>query len=79
MTAESDCTGKLMGELGPGSPPKSKRDVVLKVDRVCQATAGPCSEEQFEQPLIVFQGGEEASKEDAREREKRSFVTGAAL
>ncbi len=74
---ESGFSGRTIGEFGPGSPPNKRISEVLKAESVCQATAGPGGARHVGQPPMYCQGGEEVSKEEEREREKRSFETGA--
>lgn len=68
-----------VGELGPGSPPKSRRVEELIGERVCQANAGPCGDDKSEEPLISSHGGDEVSKGVDSERHSRSLEVGAEL
>jgi hypothetical protein len=68
-----------VGEFGPGSPPKIRRVDELIGERVCQANAGPCGDDELEEPLISCHGGDEMSKEVDSERYSRSLEVGAEL
>lgn len=78
--AESEPSGRMPGDvLGPVAPPKSRRPEVLNGVRVCQATAGPWDAEQFEQPPMYWNEGEDGLKDEVRLRESRSLLTGAEV
>lgn len=78
-TDESALSGSTTCELGPGSPPKSREEEVLRGVSVCHAIAGPWFDEQLEQPPTYSKGGDDGLNGDASERESRSLLTGAAV
>lgn len=60
-------------------PPNKRAQEVLTAERVCQAKDGPFDVEEFCEPLTYCQGGEVGSKEEEKERKRRSLFQGAEV
>jgi hypothetical protein len=75
-SAESLLSGRFP-ESGPVLPPKMSEKEELNAETVCQASVGPCEEEEFAEPETYCHGGTDGLNAVDRERKRRSLLQGA--